>query len=579
MPIQVSGLASGLDTDAIIAQLMAVQRRPLQLLQGKGKTEQDRLRALGDLSTRLSTLLSKVEALNLSSTLQAKRATTDTPSTQPAVLEATAGPEATVGSFQVTVVRLATATRAQSTAAVGAPVDAMVALQSAGFGTAPTSGTFTINGVSISVDVTTDTLNDVIARINGSGAGVTASLAGNRLTIAANDGITPVALGAGSDTSNFLSVTKLLASPAGTSRTSTGNLGVVQLTAPLDSARLATPLGSSTGTFRINGVEFTFDATQDSLSDVLSRINNSAAGVVAGYDSATDTVTLTHKATGSTSIDLEYVSGGDLLTSLNLLAAPQTLGQNAEFTVDGGAGPVTYYSSSNTVTDAVPGVTLKLLRESASPVTVTVSQDADAAVAAVKEFVDAYNAAVDYLRNVTRTDPTGQNRGPLSGDGGLRRIESSLRTILISPADGVTGTYTTLTQLGLSFGAVGSAVGTTNTLQLDEDRFREVLTEDPDAVARVFNALSQTEKGVMQKLAGVLEDYTKLDGVLDLREEATQDRIDDINEQVAKMEERLAAQEALLRRRFTLLETSLARLQGMQATLAGSLASILQLQD
>lgn len=576
MAIQVTGLASGLDTDAIIAQLMAVQRRPLQLLQGKQRTEQDRLKALGELSTRLSTLLSKVKTLNLEGTLQAKRATTNTPSTQAAVLEATAGPEAAVGSFQVTVVQLATATRAQSTAAVGQPIDAGVALQSAGFGTAPTSGTFTINGVSISVDVTTDTLNDVIARINASGAGVTASLSGNKLTVTADDGITPVTLGSGADTSNFLSVTKLLASPEGTSRTSTGNLGVVQLTQPLNNARLATPLGSSTGTFRINGVTFTFDAAQDSLSDVLGRINTSTAGVTASYDAATDTVILAHKATGSTSISLEYVSGGDLLSSLNLLSAPQTLGQNAEFTVDSGGGPVTYYSSSNTVTDAVPGVTLKLLRESPDPVTVTVSQDADAAVKAVKEFVDAYNAAMDYLRTVTRVDPTGANRGPLSGDGGLRRIESSLRSVLTSPADGLTGTYTSLLDVGLSFGAVGSAVGTTNTLQLNETAFRDALADDPDAVARVFNALSGTEKGVTQKLAGLLDDYTKLDGVLDQREEAVQDRITDIQEQLDRMEERLAAQEALLRRRFLLLETSLARLQGVQATLAGSLAAILQ---
>ena len=53
----------------------------------------------------------------------------------------------------------------------------------------------------------------------------------------------------------------------------------------------------------------------------------------------------------------------------------------------------------------------------------------------------------------------------------------------------VGGKLTTMSQIGLSFGAVGSALGTTNTLQLDETKFKDALTNDPGSVQSVLTAL------------------------------------------------------------------------------------------
>ncbi|MFN2529430.1 MAG: flagellar filament capping protein FliD, partial [Candidatus Baltobacteraceae bacterium] len=82
----------------------------------------------------------------------------------------------------------------------------------AGYVTAVTSGTFTVNGVTIAVDNTKDALSDVLKRINASGAGVTATFDQETGKISiTNNGTGPqsIVLGSGSDTSNFLSASGL----------------------------------------------------------------------------------------------------------------------------------------------------------------------------------------------------------------------------------------------------------------------------------------------------------------------------------------------------------------------------------
>lgn len=82
----------------------------------------------------------------------------------------------------------------------------------ANYQTAVTSGTFTINGVSISVSNSADNLASVLKRINASAAGVTASYdatTGQITLVAKATGPQSIVLGASTDTSNFLSATGL----------------------------------------------------------------------------------------------------------------------------------------------------------------------------------------------------------------------------------------------------------------------------------------------------------------------------------------------------------------------------------
>ncbi|MCS7186433.1 MAG: flagellar cap protein FliD N-terminal domain-containing protein, partial [Armatimonadota bacterium] len=322
--VRFTGLVSGIDFDQVVEAMIEVKRQPIVRLQ----EQRDKLRLqselwreiqqkLSDLQNAVSSLLKKSQALPFSAN-----------SSVPDLLRVTANANAVAGSYQITVKQLATSTRVSSgfsghTLGIGAPVDINSTLQShrSVLGTV-TAGNFTVNGVQINIDPTTDTLNDIINRINSSGAGVTASYDASTDTIVLSSS-NPIALGSPNDTSNFLQVTGLLGSSQtfdGTNyvRQSTAHLGRMRANVPLQNDNLRVALSQTTGSFTINGVTITYDASVDSLNTIIQRINQNVPDVQAYYDPMTDKVVLVSKTTGSNSIARADVNG-NLLDALGLL--------------------------------------------------------------------------------------------------------------------------------------------------------------------------------------------------------------------------------------------------------------------
>ena len=605
--ITFGGLASGLDTNAIIDALMDIQRRPITTQEIRREDTLEKQQALQAVGSSFSSLLATLDALKKAGTFTTQGTSVLAAADDANKVLASANGNAAIGSFDLDVVQVATSTRARSASAIGQEIDSTVPLDQAGFvdgfaagtftinsteftiaaatattidsasaiGTsvdptallnaagfdiAPAAGDFQINGVTISFDETVDTLNDVITRINLSavgasasfdaatdiftltadtngpglftlsdttgnflesvelidgvgtkigtetdgtdlislddvvaminvaGAGVIASIENdaaarpNILRIADDpvNGAQNVALGAGSDTSNFLDATHLLESPGTTTRDGVRGMGGALVGEALVDARLTNAL-IATGTFQINGIDFDYDTATDSLSGLITDINQSTAGVTAFYDPFDDKLVLSANDTGSTAIQLADVVG-DFLSQTGLLAATQETGANAEYQIDGGT---TRYSNSNVVTDAVAGVTLTFNDTTTASVTVDVFHDSATAVSAVQEFVDEFNAVSDLIDQLTTFVEDGEN-GLLIGDGTLRRAEQTLRSILTGSAFGLSSVPSTLSEVGLTFGAVGSAIGTTEDLLLDSGKLEAALEDNPDAVAQLF---------------------------------------------------------------------------------------------
>ncbi len=573
MTISLQGFGSGIDTAALVQALLSNERAAITRTQTRVSNTKLMAQAIRDINSRLATLLSKARTLTPEN-LQLKKATTDTPSTSQPFVSVAAGSSAATGTFTVDVTNLATATSVTSTGAVGSAVTKTAVLASAGFGTTITTGTFSINGTSFTIDASTvlsdgvdaPGANTILAKINDAGIGVTASLANdadgreNKLTLTSASSIQ---LGAGGDTSNFLAAAKLLASPAGTTRTSTGNMGVVSTTAVLTSSRLVESLGASSGSFTINGVSVSWDSAVDSINDVISRVNASTAGVVMSYDSANDKFRLDSKTTGSTVISLADTTG-TFLQAMKATAATQTVGVNAAYAINGGA---TQYSTSNTVTDAVAGATITLLAQTTSAVTVTVGLDTDAITQKVKDFVAQYNSAADLVRQKTAYVQGGTN-GILFGDSGMTSILSRLHRTVTSTPTGVTGTYTALGQIGISFGGFGSAVGATSTLQFDEQKFKDALNADLGGVTRLLTADSGGVIGMATEIETYLDELTKYGGTLPGRATQQDDRVRTLNSQITRMQDSLALRQKNLERKFQQMEQALARLQQQQGQIA-----------
>lgn len=563
--ITAGGLISGLDSNSIISQLVSLERRPINRLNAQITTLKQQQEAVRSVRSQLQTLRNRASDFRLNQVFNAYVAS----SSDTAVLTSTVtGSTPVQGSFSVNVTKLASATVASSSARLGAAVNTAATLDSAGLTTAVEAGTFSINGVQLSVDPTTQSLDDIINAINGSGAGVTASYNATTdvVTLAntAPSNTNVINLSAQGDTSNLLSALRLKGATQSTNLSgstevsSSVNLGAVDATDVINTVNFGG--GAITaGSFSINGISVSIDPTTDTIQDVLDRINSSDANVTASFDSATDRIRFTANTLGSRTIG--FGGGGDtsnFLSVANLSAATQTAGDDAQFTINGGP---TLTRNTNEVNDAIAGVTLKL--QSLGTSNVAVSSDNDTIVKSVKVFIEEYNKSVDLIRQITGAGEA------LSGDGGIRTVESYLRSTVFNQVPGLSGDFTSLLDIGFSTGKDFSATESQK-LELDSEKFLNALQDGRLNVERLFSNSSGT--GVADVFFTFLDDATSASGFLNERAKAngTIDRqIKNINDSVSRQEERISKYEERLRRQFLNLEQLSANFQNQSSALSG----------
>jgi len=135
------------------------------------------------------------------------------------------------------------------------------------------AGSFLVNGTTISVDPAADSLQDVLDRITASGAGVSAQLSGDTVTLTA-DAFGPGAISVGSDTTGLLAALKL---DTGIAVDGVDNEREAAMSGVDDFS------GVSAGSFTVNGTTISVDPASDSIDDVLDAINASGASVSAQY--------------------------------------------------------------------------------------------------------------------------------------------------------------------------------------------------------------------------------------------------------------------------------------------------------
>jgi len=110
--------------------------------------------------------------------------------------------------------KLSSTDRTFSQGSTAGSINTTLDLQNAGLTVYPYSGTFTINGVSIYVDTGVDTIQDLIEKVNSSGAGVTMSYDSTSDKVSLrSEGIDAIEVGSANDTSNILVALNLTDNP------------------------------------------------------------------------------------------------------------------------------------------------------------------------------------------------------------------------------------------------------------------------------------------------------------------------------------------------------------------------------
>ena len=137
------------------------------------------------------------------------------------------------------------------------------------------------------------------------------------------------------------------------------------------------------------------DPSNNTLAGLAATINQAGIGVSASIvtDSSGSRLSLISQTDGAAGqITIDSNSLNDATTGAVSLIAGQA-GQDAQFTVDG----IQTTSASNTITGAIPGVTMQLLGKSTTPVQVQIDNDTSAVTSALSTMVNDYNAVVSAL--------------------------------------------------------------------------------------------------------------------------------------------------------------------------------------
>lgn len=431
--IQFGGIASGLNTSALIEGLVKVERRSIDLLQAQGTRYQAQQGVLSTLASGLAGVKSAAQGLSFSVDFNQRTAS----SSDETVVKATADSTALSGSYAVNVTSLAKATVLQSTSYTSTT-------------SAVGQGTLTIGVGSTSKDITIDASNNTLAglkdAINNAGTGVTASI---------------VNTGTGSVPSYKL---------------------IVQ--------------GKNTGS------------------------ENAVTASLAVSDGGSN----------------PFVGGGDVI---------QTAG-DATFTVNS----LTLTRSSNTVSDAIPGVTLSLLKDGGASSTVTVNSDTSKVKENVKKLVDAYNGVVKLVGDQFALNGATGRQGVLAGDSTARAAISRLRTALGS-SSGQDGNIRSLSDIGIQFQRDGS-------LKLDEAKLSSALGSDPEAVQKLF---LKSENGIGKRIPEVVDSLIdSVSGAITARQNGLTQTLASLNKKIIREEQRITDYEQRLTAQFTSLEKLVSQL-------------------
>lgn len=567
MSIALGGFFSGIDTQSIISQLTAVNRIPINTLEVEKVGLDEKSNAFGFVRSSLETLQSKLQALSDPAVFRGKQVT----SSEETIGVANVSSTALTGAVDLNITQVATASVLVSGNAGGSFADTRISSIPAGssnasdvFNTENLAGRFMINGVSIDLDGTEvldngtpSSTTSIVGKINNASAGVTASYNDSTGEFSLSSGST-IIMGSPGDTSDFLEQARLFNNGTNAVSSDSG-IGRLDLDAAMGSAGLRTT--PTTGTFSINGVDISVDSS-DTIRDILGKINDSDAGVVANYDRFTDRITLTATSRGALGIS---VSDGtsNFGSALRLTSSESefTIGKATIFKV--GDDPTERRSEDQNLTaDEIGMEGVSFSANKVGTTTLNVTPDKDEVKTLVNEFIEQYNSAQNLVESYIRVDTSGGTEsGLLASDGSLTFLPSDLRQIAGSVLNSG-GSIQMLEDLGIS----GNA--NDNTLSVVDDvKLEEALSDNLEDVIALF---TDTENGLANRLDQILEAYTnEVSGVLTSRTNTISDQQQRIDNEIELIEIRVAAETAYLEAQFSALEQAQSQTQSFSAFLQG----------
>lgn len=333
-------------------------------------------------------------------------------------------------------------------------------------------------------------------------------------------------------------------------------------------------------------------AANSSLSSIRDQINAANAGVTAklvSVDAAGTQFKLsitsnTTGANGSLRITTMDANGNVLNNNTDLAKlsydptktsgtgneyAVAAAAQDAHIQVDG----VDLYRNSNTIGDAITGVSMTLTKAGTSAL--TVGTDTSALQSAVQSFVTAYNSTVSMGRQLTNYNSSTKTAAILTGDSAARGLLSQLSNMVtLGGPNSTSASVRGLSDLGISLQKDGS-------LSLDTLKLQSVLnTNLPDVKTMLSSTdTSLSAKGVAVQISSRLGNILDSRGLLASSTSGIQSTIDSLTKQQDALKLRLTQVQANYQKQFTALDSLVASMQSTQSYLTTQLAQLSKLNS
>jgi flagellar hook-associated protein 2 len=276
----------------------------------------------------------------------------------------------------------------------------------------------------------------------------------------------------------------------------------------------------------------TVDPSNATVAGLAATINQAGIGISASVvtDSSGSRLSLTSQTGGAAGqITIDSSSLNDDTTGGSLSLSSAQAAQDAQLTVDG----IQITAGSNTISNAISGVTMQLLGTSATPVQVEIDNDTSSVTTALSTLVKDYNAVVSALSVQEGKDASG-NPEPLYGSPIISQLQQMLSSALNTPS---ATSLSSSTQIGLSLNSDG-------TLSLNTDQLTTALNDNFAGVQTLFQNSKSFGMNLEQAVNNAGTGSTT--SVLTQAQKANSTAESSLNSTIGTMDARISTQQASL---------------------------------
>ncbi|MHB1542877.1 MAG: flagellar filament capping protein FliD [Steroidobacteraceae bacterium] len=330
-------------------------------------------------------------------------------------------------------------------------------------------------------------------------------------------------------------------------------------------------VGTGTLQLSLGGSSFsvTIGSGNDTLAGIAAAINSASgnpgieASVVTGTSGAYLVLTSTLTGAANTMSIAETDSGTGLAAltygSGSTNYTQQTAAQNASFSIAG----IAYTSPSNTVTDALSGVTLNLQATTSSAATLTIADNTATIEGNIQTFVKAYNTLQKSLAQLGGYDAATNTAGPLMGNSALTDAQSQIQAALYGRVNTGSATYTSLASIGITANSDGS-------LSLNTAQLAVALSTHFSSVSTLFSGAG----GIASGLNTVLTAQLGGNGPIASLSQSLVQQNNALTQQSQQLSQQMAALQASLTEQYASLNVLLSQLQTTSSYLTQAFAAL-----